>query len=106
MSLAEAREIFRRNFAEVIQKGTSIRIAGGAGPGTVTDLFEAYVKNLKEAGKSSWPEVEASLSKIADVLGRNRLACDITPDDVLGVIRPVYERGKRAMAGHVRSYIP
>ena len=40
-----------------------------------------------------------------NTLGRNRLAREITPDDVLDVIRPIYERGKRAMADHVRSYI-
>lgn len=105
MSLAEAREIFKRDFAEVIQKGSSIKIAGDARPGTVADLFEAYIKNLKGAGKSSWSDAETNLNKIADVLGCNRLARDITPDDVIGVIRPVYERGKRAMADHVRSYI-
>ncbi len=105
MPLSEAREVFKRDFAEVIQKGSSIKIAGDARPGTVADLFEAYVKNLREAGKSSWPEAESALEKIANVLGRNRLARDISPDDVLGVIRPIYERGKRAMADHVRSYI-
>jgi integrase len=105
MPLTEARETFRRDFAEVIQKGTSIKIAGDARPGTVADLFEAYLKNLKAAGKSSWPEAEAGLNKIANVLGRNRLARDIIPEDVLGVLRPIYERGKRAMADHVRSYI-
>src|SRR5262249_4006552 len=29
----------------------------------------------------------------------------IGPDDVLGVLRPIYERGKRSMADHMRSYI-
>ena len=43
MSLSEAREIFKRDFAEVILKGKSIKIAGDARPGTVADLFEAYV---------------------------------------------------------------
>jgi integrase len=105
MALTEARETFRRDFAEVIQKGSSIKIAGDTRPGTVADLFEAYVKNLKAAGKSSWPEAEAGLNKIANVLGRNRLARDVSPEDVLGVLRPIYERGKRAMADHVRSYI-
>lgn len=105
MPLTEARATFKRDFAEVIQKGSSIKIAGDARPGTVADLFDAYVKNLKAAGKSSWPEAEAGLNKIANVLGRNRLARDITPEDVLGVLRPIYERGKRAMADHVRSYI-
>src|SRR5271165_1777304 len=51
MSLSEAREIFKRDFAEVILKGSSIKIAGDTRPGTVADLFEAYVKNLEEAGK-------------------------------------------------------
>jgi hypothetical protein len=105
MSLSEAREIFKRDFAEVIQKGSSIKIAGDARASTVADLFEAYVKNLKDAGKSSWSEAEKGLNKIADVLGRKRLARDISPDDVLGVIRPIYDRGKPAMADHVRSYI-
>ena len=105
MSIGEAREIFKRDFAEVIQKGSSIKISGDTRPGTVADLFEGYVKNLKAADKSSWPEVEKGLNKIADILGRNRLARDISPDDVLGVLRPIYERGKPAMADHVRSYI-
>jgi hypothetical protein len=47
MSLSEAREIFKRDFAEVIMKGCSIKVAGDTRPGTVADLFEAYVKHLK-----------------------------------------------------------
>jgi integrase len=105
LSLSEAREIFRRDFAEVILKRSSIKIAGDARPGTVADLFEAYITSLKEVGKSSWPDAEASLNKAADILGRTRLARDIPPDDVLGVLRPIYERGARAMADHMRSYI-
>lgn len=105
MPLAQAREIFKRDFAEIIQRGSSIKIAGDTRPGTVADLFEAYVNHLRESNKSSWPEAEKGLNKIADMLGRNRLAREITPDDVLGVIRPIYERGKKAMADHVRSYI-
>jgi len=105
MSLSGAREIFKRDFAEVILKGGSIKVAGDARPGTVADLFEAYVANLKATDKSSWPEAEAGLNRIVDILGRNRLARDIAPDDVLGAIRPIYRRGKRAMADHVRSYV-
>jgi integrase len=105
MSLSEAREIFRRDFAGIILKGSSIKIAADSRPGTVADLFEAYIENLKNSDKSSWADAEANLKKAADVLGRNRLARDVAPDDVLGVLRPIYERGKRAMADHVRSYI-
>lgn len=105
MPLAEAREVFKRDFADVIQKGSSIKIAGDTRPGTVTDLFEAYVASLKAAGKPSWRDAEKGLDNIANLMGRNRLARDISPDDVLGVLRPIYERGKRSMADHVRSYI-
>jgi integrase len=105
MSLADAREIFKRDFADVIQKGSSIKIAGDTRPGTVADLFEAYVAALKAADKSSWRDAEKSLDNVADLIGRNRLARDVSADDVLGVLRPIYERGKRSMADHVRSYI-
>src|SRR5580704_397721 len=105
MSLSDAREIFKRDFAEVILKGRSIKIVGDTRPGTVADLFEAYVKHLTDAGKSSGPTVEYCLNKVADTLGRNRLARDITPDDVLGVIRPTYERRRLALADHIRSYV-
>ena len=88
MALADAREIFKRDFAEVIQKGSSIKIAGDSRAGTVADLFEAYVKYLKDADKSSWSEAEKSLDKIAVEIGHERLARDISPDDVLGALRP------------------
>jgi integrase len=105
MSLSEAREIFKRDFSGVILKGRSIKVAGDTRPGTVADLFEGYVAYLKDAGKPSWAEAEKGLNKIADRLGRNRLAREIMPEDVLGIIRPIYERGARSMADHVRSYI-
>jgi len=105
MPLSKAREIFNRDFAELIQKGRSIKVAGDTRPGTVADLFEAYVAYLKEGGKSSWKEAEKGLNKIADTLGRYRPARDIEPDEITAIIRPIYERGKRSMADHVRSYI-
>ena len=105
MSLSKAREVFTRDFADMIQKGRSIKIAGDTRPGTVADLFEAYVAHLKASGKSSWKEAEKGFNKIADTLGRNRPARDIEPDEITDLIRPIYDRGKRSMADHVRSYI-
>ena len=105
MSLAQAREVFKRDFADMIQKGRNIKIAGDTRPGTVADLFEAYVQYLKNAGKMSWKETEKGLNKIADTVGRNRLAREIEPEEVIEVIRPIYGRGRRAMADHVRGYI-
>jgi integrase len=103
--LAQAREIFHRDFSDVILTGRSIKVARDARPGTVGDLFEGYVGYLKDSDKASSGQVQKGLIRIADSLGRNRLARDIKPDDVLDVIRPIYARGKRAMADHVRSYI-
>jgi integrase len=105
MSLSKAREVFARDFADLIQKGRSIKIAGDTRPGTVADLFEAYVQYLKDAEKPSWKETEKGLNKIADTLGRNRPAREIEPDEIVEVIRPIYERGRKAMADHVRSYV-
>ncbi len=105
MSLGKAREVFTRDFADMIQKGRSIKIAGDTRPGTVADLFEAYVAHLKVSGKSSWKEAEKVLNKIADTFDRNRPARDIEPDEITDVIRPIYDRGRRSMADHVRSYI-
>ena len=45
------------------------------------------------------------MTKAADILDRSRAARDITADDVLGVLRPIYARGASAMADHMRSYI-
>ncbi|MGR9463078.1 tyrosine-type recombinase/integrase [Rhizobium leguminosarum] len=105
MSLAQAREIFKRDFADVIQKGRSIKIATDTRPGTVADLFEGYVASLKAAGKPSGKETEKGLNKIADTLGRNRLAREIESEEIVELIRPIYERGARSMADHVRGYI-
>jgi hypothetical protein len=105
LSLKDAREVFQRDYAGIILKRRSIKLAGDARLGTVADLFEGYVRSLKSENKSSWENIEYGLNTVADTLGRKTSARDITPDDVLGVLRPIYKRGKRAMADHVRSYI-
>ncbi|MCK1592941.1 site-specific integrase, partial [Bradyrhizobium sp. 169] len=104
-SLAQAREIFKRDYADVIQKGRSIKIATDTRPGTIADLFEGYAASLKAAGKPSWKETEKGLNKIAGTLGRNRLAREIESEEIVELIRPIYERGARSMADHVRCYI-
>jgi integrase len=105
MSLSEAREIFDRDYAPLILDGRSVKIARDARPGTISDLFDGYVAHLKSENKPSWSEVEQQLNKAADVIGRNVLARQVTPDDVLTVLRPIYARGKRSMADHVRCYV-
>jgi integrase len=105
MSLVQAREVFKRDYANVILKGRSIKRAADSCPSTVAELFEAYVKHLSDNNKRSWRIAERRLNKIADMLGRSRLALAIEPDDIVAVIRPIFERGARVMADHVRGLI-
>ena len=86
-------------------EGRSIKIAIDTRPGTVADLFEGYVAALKDANKTSWKETEKGLNEIADTVGRNRLAREIEAEDIIELIRPIYERGAKSMADHVRSYL-
>jgi integrase len=97
--------VFKRDFSDSIQKGRSIKISPDTRPGTVGDLFEGYVASLKAANKSSWKETEKGLNKIADTLGRNRLAREVEPEELVELIRPIYERGAKSMADHVRGYL-
>lgn len=105
MSLALAREVFERDYADLIQRGRSIKTARDTREGTVGDLFDAYVDYLRISNKSSWKETKKGLDKIADTLGRHRLAREIEPDEITDILRPIYLRGKRSMADHVRSYL-
>jgi hypothetical protein len=68
-SLSDAREIFKRDFADTILKGSSIKIAGDARPVTVADLFEAYVKSLKEARQAGSSRSSQKLHPIRVLLG-------------------------------------
>lgn len=103
--LAVAREIFERDYAKVIRKGKSIKLAVDDRAGSVRDLFDAYVEALETKGKKSAGDVKKCLDKVAAQLGPQRLAREIEPDEIVEVIRPIYQRDKRAMADHVRSYI-
>ncbi len=105
MSLAEARELFERDYADLIQKGRSIKTAQDQRKGTVGDLFDGYAEYLRVSNKSSWKEARKGLARIADTLGRNRLAREVEPDEITDILRPIYLRGKRSMADHVRSYV-
>jgi len=83
MSPSEAREIFDRDYAPLILDGRSVKVARDTRPGTVSDLFAGYVAHLKSENKRSWSDAEQQLNKAADVIGRNVLAREVTPDDVL-----------------------
>lgn len=105
LSLKEARETFQCDYSNVIQRGQSIKIARNRRLGSVRDLFDGYAQSLKDAGKPSWIDTKKGLDKIADTLGSARLAREIEPDELLEVLRPIYRRGAKSMADHVRGYL-
>jgi integrase len=105
LSLDEARDVFKRDFAKDIQSGRNIKFTRESRPGTVGELFEAYVEALKRADKPSWEDIEKCLKRVSNALGRNRPACEIQTEEIVEVLRPIYNRGAKGMADHVRSYV-
>lgn len=105
MTLAGARERFQADYATAIQKGSSVRVVSDSEVGTVDELFKGYVAYLRAEEKPSASDIERELDKVAEVLGADRPARSVTPDDVVAALRPIFERGSASMADHVRSYV-
>lgn len=115
LPLQAAREAYRREFEPAIAAGRDPRVARQEAAqrrrqaGTVEALFRAYVDHLRELGRKSWREYERALLTMsyaaASALGRDRLACDVTPADIAAHLGQVYRRGARSHADHIRSYM-
>lgn len=88
----------RAAFAEARERGP--RREGA----TVGALFDAYLEHLQVAGKST-RQPKALLDHAADVIGRDTLAADVKPADVVAVIRPVFQRGSRVQADKYRAFM-
>lgn len=105
VSLAKARERFSTEYVEPITNGTDIRTTRTIAVGTVQHLFEGYVEWLKAAGKRSAYDAELCLNTALTSLDKRILARDIKTDQILAVLRPIYGRGSKVRACHVRGYI-
>jgi integrase len=114
LSLADAREKFRKDYAPAIASGanpTGPRARRDKTGITVTDLFKAYVADLARVGAASARDVSRVLlgSKgdggVAEALGRTRRANAIGRDDIIPILREINTRGRRAMAAATRGYI-
>lgn len=99
LSLADARLKFAREYAG--QHVSRPRRKDGS----VSDLFDGYVAALRARGAVSADDVEAKLKDAAEGLGLDVPASAVTAADVVDYLRPIYERGARSMADHVRGYI-
>ena len=95
LGLADARERFRKPRTEKQTGGT-----------TVGDLFAGYLERLRADKKPSVKQAQRILDRAAAVIGATKQARDVTPADVVAVIRPIFApvpmRGfRRSGAGYL-----
>jgi len=110
MSAAEARRVYREDIAPKLLAGKDPRVVvtPAAAP-TIERLFQGYVDHMRALGRESAGEVERQLLKAkdnaADALGRQRLAVNIEPGDVVDYLVKFHRRGHAGAADKARSYI-
>lgn len=125
MGLAEARRVFRDNYARPISQGedpTGPRTRRTRIGVTVNDLFVAYIDNLRANGKTSANIAERILLGAKDspkrtgpkvplkpgaskALGEAKRVCDVTPGDIRDYLSTIHERGSIVMAREARAYL-
>jgi integrase len=111
MPLADARKLFREDFAPAISAGEALpsgsrsRAIAIARAATVEALFEAYVANLQRAGRVSWRIIECALDRAAESIGRTKMAATIEPQHITPLLAEIHSRGAIVMAREMRAYI-
>lgn len=105
VTLAEARARFGRDYSHSIATRANIKLTAATRPGTVGDLFASYLVHLEAASKPSVVEVRKSLDKAAAIIGESRPAREVSPSEITAVLAPIYARGSKSMADHVRGYL-
>lgn len=111
MGLADARKVFREDYAPAISGGrdpAGLRARQTRAGATVKELFEAYVDDLKAAGKPSHAvAAHALLGKTgaAKAFGEDRRAGSITKDDIRAHLSAIHGRGVVVMAASARAYL-
>ncbi|MBI9080451.1 MAG: tyrosine-type recombinase/integrase [Pseudodesulfovibrio sp.] len=76
--------------------------------GTVRDLFEGRIRDMKRRGVKTWKEDQRSLLKgkfaAINYMDEKMLAKDVSSRLIADVIAITYNRGSISMAGHLRSH--
>lgn len=99
MPLAEARAAFAGS-PGVLE--TAPEHAAGV---TVGEMFDGYLAGLKAARKPSVKMVARVLSLAGESIGRDKVASEVKPADIVAVIKPIYDRGARVQADKFRMYM-
>lgn len=105
LSLSDARSAFNTKVRDVLAAGKNPAVTVLlADKPTVSRLLAAYCDRMKADGKSSEPEYRRCLEAAAAAFGPNRLAGDITAEDVSAYLAKVFSRA-RSQADHERAYL-
>lgn len=104
-SLAEARTRFHEIYEPAIQTRADIRVAKFERPGTLRELFDGYVQDLRARGKRSVVDAEYNLWRTLELMDGDVPAREVKTQDVTRILRPIYLRGSKSMADHIRGYI-
>jgi integrase len=115
LSLADARKLFREEYAPAILAGALpknrfARAQHKRNPDiSVRSLFVAYVEHLKRSGKGSWYQAARILLKREDnaleALGGDRPARFVEPKEIVAYLAAIHAKGVAAMAHNARAYI-
>lgn len=72
---------------------------------TVEALFDAYISDLELDNKRSAPEVRRIYNKHIQELIGEKVAAEISTDEILDVLTPIVQRGSLVHADNVRAYL-
>jgi integrase len=112
LSIADARKVFRADYAPIISGGgnpVSERAVKPRRGVTINDMFEAYCEGLEAAAKPSARMVRNALLGekygCAKALDEGMRAADVKPKDVRRVLADIYARDSITMAAACRTYM-
>ena len=105
VSLSTAREKSRDN-REQLLNGIHISQTAPVAYGSLEDLINYYIDQMRAQGKRSWKKVYADIQyNVFPVLDKNIPAKDVDSSQIRKVIHKIIQRGATVQANRIRSYL-
>ena len=105
IGLSEAREKARIN-RDQLSIGSHVSQNLQITHGTIEDLINHYIEQMRLEGKRSWKKVQADIEfNVFTVIDKNTPAKDIEPSHIRKVLHTIIQRGANVQANRVRSYL-
>ncbi|MCX7122709.1 MAG: integrase arm-type DNA-binding domain-containing protein [Gammaproteobacteria bacterium] len=74
--------------------------------GSVQQLFDLYLAQMKADKKNSWQEIKRAFDKnVLPILGPSMKAKEVKPQNIRLILHKIIERGSLIQANRVRSYL-